>query len=161
MKIVKTIIFVFLVAIFQVTFLPKIALFFALPNFILILAILSVFQKDFKKALLWALFGGFLLDIFSPNPFLNMLSLFLVVFLAQFIFLRYFERENIYLFLAYCFFGSLLNDFFLILLSNLTKFKMNLELKMLFLDALYTTFFGFIFYLIYKYLEKSKSHENF
>lgn len=159
MKVFLTILLIFFISFFQVTFSPKIALFSSLPNFILIFAILDVFQKDFKKAILWALLGGFLLDIFSSNPFLNMISLFLIVFLAHSIFLRYFERENFYLFLSYCFLASLLNDFLLFVLSYFSRFKMSFDPKILLLNGLYTTFFGIFLYFIYANLIKPHKKE--
>jgi len=148
MKIVKTVLLIYLVSLFSVTILPRLSLFYALPHLILVISLLFIFEKEFKTGLLWALLGGLFLDFFGPkfpsNIFITTAIILLTIFLLQ----KFFESSNIYLFLTFCFFGSLVYDF--LLLPNFQFSIFNFQL----LSALYSTFFGFVIYLIYLRFQK-------
>jgi rod shape-determining protein MreD len=144
MKILKTILLIYLVALLSVTLLPKLTIFFALPHPILILALFFVFQKDFKKGLLWAVLGGLFLDFLGLKFPSNILITTAIVLLAWFLINKFFESSNIYLFLVFCFLGSLVYSFLsLPTLSLFHSFTFHL------LNALYSTLFGLIIYLAY------------
>jgi hypothetical protein len=144
MKILKTILLIYFVALISVTLLPKLAIFYALPNLILILALFFIFHKDFKRALLWAILGGLFLDFLGLRFPSNILITTAIVLLVWFLINKFFESSNIYLFLIFCFLGSLVYSF-LSLPTLLLFHSFTLHL----LNALYSTLFGLILNLVY------------
>lgn len=142
------ILLIYLVALISVTILPKLSIFSVMPNLILILALLFVFQREFNRGLLWALLGGLFLDFFGINFPSNILITIVIVLLTMFLIQRFFESSNIYLFLIFCFLGSFIYNFSFLITYHLLPITYD------FFTALYSTLFGFISYLVYLQLQK-------
>lgn len=153
MDILKTILLIILVSLFQVTIVPKMTLFSALPNFILIFSLFSLFQNGLKKALYWSIFGGLFLDFFGLTLASNIFALTIVVLLTWYLSQKFFETKNFFLFLIFPFFASLIFDFNLILLSYIpyfSPFKFPFPGQIILKNALYNTFCFSLIYLLFK-----------
>ena len=149
MRIIQTILLIFFVALISVTLLPKLEIFFSLPKLILVISLLFLFYNEFKKGLIWASLGGLFLDFLSPGLPYNILFTTVIFLLAWLLIQRIFESSNIYLFLIFCFFGSLIYDYLFAIFYHLSPLSFTLLL-----NGLYTTFFGLIFVLVYRQLQR-------
>ena len=149
MKIVIIILSIYLAVLVSITLLPKLVIFSALPKLILIISLLFLFHNDLKKSLIWASVGGLFLDFFSTGFPYNILFTTAIVLLSWYLIKRFFESSNIYLFLTFCFFSSLLYDSLFFIFNHLSPFSFNLLIS-----ALYSTFLGSILGIVYIQFQK-------
>lgn len=144
MEIFKLILLIYFTSLFSVTVLPKLSIFSAMPSLILIISLLFLFQNDLKKGLIWGLIGGLFLGFLSLSLLSNILAAAVIILLVWFLIKKFFESSNIYIFLTFCFFGSLVYNILLFptyQLPIITHYLIN---------AAYSTVFGLILYLIYQ-----------
>lgn len=88
---------IFLIVIFQVSFLSQFSFLQATPNLLLVIIISWSVLKDYKNSFIWALGGGILLDLFSDNYFgFYTISLLLIVLLVYYLVSRFINIDNIY-----------------------------------------------------------------
>jgi len=113
----------FLVVFLQLSLINSWPYAFSRINIILLALILFLFFLDFKTVILLALGLGLLTDIFSWQLFgFYTLTLFLVVFLADFLLANWFTNRSTYSFLALTFFATLSYNFILYVLFYLSNF---------------------------------------
>ena len=96
MKIIFTIIFIFILVFFQVGILPNLAIFNAFPNLILLSILALCILKEPRQVIGWIIFGGLFLDIYSLSDFLgiSIISLFLVGSIAYFLSQNLFKKST-------------------------------------------------------------------
>jgi len=113
----------FLIVFGQLSFINSLPYIWSRINLILLALILFLFFFDFKKVVFLALGLGLLVDIFSFQFFgFYTISLFLVVFLADFLLANWFTNRSTYSFLALTFFTTLFYNFVLYGLFYLSHF---------------------------------------
>lgn len=156
MRILKTILIIYIVALFTVTILPRLSILNSSFNLILVAALFYLCQKDFKKGFIWAVFGGLFLD-FMGTSFLSNFCILLGVALVVAYFSRFFEVSNLYLFLILCFFASFIYNFLLVFINHL-DYKVFLLPSVL--GAFYTLIPAILFALFYWYLFKKEKNGN-
>lgn len=118
MKLLRSIIIIFLLVILQSSLYPYLKAYNAFPNLILILVLILSILKGSKKSLVWVFFGGFLLDVYSfNNPFgTSILSLLLVSYLAYFFSQNIFKKTSIFSVIIIGIGGTLIYKLFIILI---------------------------------------------
>ena len=98
----------FLVVILQISLVGSLPYSFSHINLILLALILFLFFLDFKTVIYLALGLGFLADVFSFQFFgFYTITLFLVVFLSDFLLANWFTNRSAYSFLALTFFATI------------------------------------------------------
>lgn len=118
MRLILSIIIIFLLILFQASFYPYLEIYGAFPNLILILVLILSIIRGWKKNLAWIIFGGLFLDIYSfNNPVgASILNLFLVSYLAYFFSQNIFKKTSIYSIILIGIGGTLIYRLFLILI---------------------------------------------
>ncbi len=116
MKFILSLIIIFLLVILQSSLYPHLKIYNAFPNIILIMVLILSVLKGYKESLMWIIFGGFLLDVFSfNNPIgTSILGLFIVGYLANFFSQNIFKKTSVFLIILAGIGGSLIYGFFLI-----------------------------------------------
>lgn len=115
MKFVLSIIIIFLLILLQSSLYPYLKIYNAFPNLILILTLILSILGGYKKSLIWVIFGGLLLDIYSfNNPIgISILGLFLISYLAYFFRQNIFKKADILLMISVGVGGTLIYGLFL------------------------------------------------
>jgi len=119
----KSLVFIFINFLFQFSFLPTLGWQIAIPNLVLISAVVVGFGKSFQSSFGWILLAGFLFEIFSFSFWnLNLITFIVVGVLAWFIkniFLD--ERKSFLLDVLFWFLIKIIWDLFLKLNFILTN----------------------------------------
>lgn len=150
MKELKTILLIYLTALFSVTILPRLSIFGAEPNLILTMAIVYLFSNEIKKGLLWAICGGLFLDFLGLRSMYNTLTATVLILLIYLLIKRFFEGSNIYIFLIFVLLGNLIYSALLFMWQNKTYVVCFGCLKSLIAGAIYSTLVGLVIYIIRK-----------
>ena len=151
MKLLLSIIIIFLLVILQSSLYPYLKVYNAFPNLILILVLILSILKGHKKSLVWVLFGGFLLDIYSfNNPFgASILSLLLVSYLAYFFSQNIFKKTSIFSVVLIGIGGTLIYKLFIILVLLIVGISFQFTFSQLIFQIIYNTVILIpLFYLI-------------
>lgn len=151
MKLLLSIIIIFLLVILQSSLYPYLKVYNAFPNLILILVLILSILKGSKKSLVWVLFGGFLLDVYSfNNPFgTSILSLLLVSYLAYFFSQNIFKKTSIFSVILIGIGGALIYRFFLILILLIAGVSFQFSFTQLISQVIYNSVILVpLFYLI-------------
>lgn len=116
-KLLLSIVIIFLLIILQSSLYLYLGVCGAFPNLILILVLILSVLQGYKKSLVWVIFGGFLLDVYSfNNPIgTSILGLFLVSHLAYFFSQNIFKKTSIFSVILIGIGGTLIYRLFLIL----------------------------------------------
>ncbi len=115
--------FLLIAVFFQLSLVNSLPYVYSRINLILLALILFLFFFDFRKVIFLALGLGLLMDIFSFQFFgFYSLTLFLTVFLADFLLANWFTNRSAYSFLALTFFTTLFYNFVLYFLFYLSAF---------------------------------------
>lgn len=147
----------FLLIILQTSIAPYLKIYDAFPNLILIIVLILSILKGYKKSLIWVIFGGFLLDVFSfNNPIgASILGLFLVSYLAYFLSQNIFKKTNILSVILIGISGSLIYMFFLLLILLIVKVSFQLSLSQIISQVIYNLIILIpLFYLIKKFTHR-------
>lgn len=141
MKSVLSLIVIFILVILQSSFYPYLKIYNAFPNLILILVLILSILKGFKESLVWIIFGGLLLDIYSfNNPIgASILSLFIIGYLAYFLSKNIFKKASIFLAILAGIGGSLIYGFFVILVLLIAKTNPQISFNQIISQVLYNT----------------------
>jgi len=150
---IKTILLIYFTVVFSYTILPYLSIFSAIPNIILAVALIYIFQNNLLQGLLWAVLGGFLYDIFGIQFPVNIFITTVLVLLAWFLAKRFFETSNVYIFGTFCFLAS-----FLISFVNFFAFDWRF-MSIATLSALYTTLLAII--INYYFFRKKNAQKIF
>ena len=150
MKYFKTILLIVILFFIQIAIVPNISIKGAFPNILLVAMIILILNFDFADALVWAVAGGVLLDLYSPIYFGVYTLSFLVIFAINYFILNKFISNPIFPIVFFSFFiGYLLVELvpFLILTRSWPIYL---------LSATYTAILGTICY----YLSQDKFHKT-
>jgi rod shape-determining protein MreD len=152
----------FLISVLQLTIIPRLALFGAIPNLVLVLIILWSVLFGFKKSFWLALVGGFFLDLFSGPYFGIFIVIFLVIaFLADLATNRIFGDNLLFSVLSLC---SLFSALFVLLFDYLAFKSLFSNYKLiiiLVLTIILNFFLALIFFpLISKFKDKIITYEK-
>ncbi|MDP3899478.1 MAG: hypothetical protein Q8Q23_00150 [bacterium] len=108
-----SIIFVCLITILQVSFVPVLPFPASAINLIIVSAVLGLFLYRFDKVLLYMLIAGFLLDINSWYFFgLEISAIFLTLFITQFFLDKFFTNKSIYSIAVLMVIATLIYEFY-------------------------------------------------
>lgn len=114
--------FIVLLVIFQVSFLPYLKIYNAVPNLLLVAIVSWCIIKNYKAGYYWAIIGGFLIDLFSQTSLgasiFGMLSVVLFVF---FIVNNFINTQNIYSKMAITFFATIFYKLIVIIFLLVVK----------------------------------------
>ena len=119
MKIIITILSVYLVSLFSVTVLPRLSISYITINLILVIALFYLCQKDFVKGFIWAGTGGLFLDFLKTGFPSNFFILIGIALLVIFIIHKFLEVSNRYMFLIICFIFTFVYFVFLGLINHI------------------------------------------
>ena len=154
MKLLLSIIIIFLLVILQSSLYPYLKVYNVFPNLILILVLILSILKGSKKSLVWVLFGGFLLDVYSfNNPFgTSILGLLLVSYLAYFFSQNIFKKTSIFSVILIGIGGTLIYKLFIILVLLIV----GISFQFTFTQLIFQIFYNLVilvplFYLIKKF----------
>jgi len=147
MKTFLNILLVTIVVILETTLVPKMAIFGAFPNLVMLVILSLIFINRTRDALWWVLIGGVLLDLFSPVRFgAYTLSFVVIFFLAYYLVNYVFSEPSVFLAAGIFFISSLiLNIIFLMYFHYFGLY---------FIEAIYSTFVGCIVYGLIRYYYK-------
>ena len=147
MKTFLNILLVIIVVILETTLVPKMAIFGAFPNLVMLVILSLIFINRTRDALWWVLIGGVLLDLFSPVRFgAYTLSFVAIFFLAYYLVNYVFSEPSVFLAAGIFFISSLiLNIIFLMYFHYFGLY---------FIEAIYSTFVGCIVYGLIRYYYK-------
>ncbi|MCX6806618.1 MAG: hypothetical protein NT135_00625 [Candidatus Berkelbacteria bacterium] len=140
----KTILFAYLIALVSVTILPKFPIYNALPNLILVISLYLIFQNEIREGVIWGVAGGIFLNFLGFKMLSNTIITVAVILLTIFLVRKFFETSNVYIFLAFCFIGTIICSIFLQPSVNI------LVIAGYLLSSLYSALVGFLIYLIYR-----------
>ena len=143
LKTIKTILIIYLLALFSVTILPRLSIYGFLPSLILIVSLVHVFNHNLKTGLINVTIGVLFLDFFGLFPPYNILIAVGLILLSWFLLTKFFEISNAYIFIGFCFLICFLYN--LILFHNLSY----LFVIHYFFDAVYSVICGLIIYKIF------------
>ncbi len=123
MKFILSLIIIFALIILQSSLYPYLAIYGAFPNLILIMVVILSILRGYKKNLIWIIFGGLFLDIFSFNNHLgiSIAGLFLISYLIYFLSQTTFRKTNIFSVILFGIGATLIYKFFLILVFLIAK----------------------------------------
>lgn len=132
-KIIPHSLFLIFIFILQLSFVSALPWWLNSLNLILISLIFILVYFDFKIAAIWSLGMGALLDFYSFQGFgLHILSLFLVVLLANFILVNFITNQSLYSFLA-------------LIIFSLVFFQISLQFLAYFFDFLNSSYLALLF----------------
>jgi len=139
MKFLLSIIIIFLLVILQSSLYPYLKICNAFPNLILILVLILSILKGYKKSLVWVLFGGFLLDVYSFNNPLgtSILSLLLISYLAYFFSQNIFKKTSIFSVILIGIGGTLIYKLFIIFVLLIVGISFQLSYSQLIFQIIY------------------------
>ena len=103
-KIIFKILVIFGLVVVELALVNKLAFYSAIPNIIIIIAIIFTLRGKFDEAVLFALIGGFLLDLASPLRFgYYVLFGLLIISLIHFFVLKFTPAPNLtMMFIIFC-----------------------------------------------------------
>lgn len=159
MNLLLSIIIIFLLIIFQSSLYPYLKIYNAFPNLILILVLILSILRGYKKSLIWIIFGGFLLDIYSfNNPIgTSILGLLLVGYLAYFFSQNTFKKNSVFSIILIGIGGTLIYRLFLVLILIIANINFQLTFSQLISQILYNLVILVpLFYLLKHFLRKRK-----
>ncbi len=151
MKILLPIIIIFCLIILQSSLYPYLKVFNAFPNLILIMVIILSILEGWKKSLIWVIFGGLLLDIFSfNNPIgASVLGLFIVSYLTNFVSQNIFKKTSFFSIILISAGSTLVYGFFIILVLAIGRLNFQFSVVQMISQMIYNTALLIpIFYLI-------------
>ncbi len=151
MKFILSLIIIFLLVIFQASLYPYFKVYNAFPNLVFILVLVLSILQGYKKSLVWIIFGGFFLDIYSfNNPIgTSILGLFLVSYLAYFFSQNIFKKTSIFSIILIGIGGTLVYRFFLIIVLLIAGASFQLSFIQLVSQIIYNLIILIpLFYLI-------------
>jgi len=151
MKFILSLLIIFLLIIVQASLYPYLKLYGAFPNLILILVLILSILRGHKRTLIWIIFGGFLLDIYSfDNPIgTSILGLFLISYLAYFFSQNIFKKTSIFSIILIGSAGTLVYRIFLILVLLIVGTDFQFSFAQMGLQVIYDlVIFIPLFYLI-------------
>lgn len=154
MKLLLSIIIIILLVILQSSLYPYLKVYNVFPNLILILVLILSILKGSKKSLVWVLFGGFLLDVYSfNNPFgTSILGLLLVSYLAYFFSQNIFKKTSIFSVILIGIGGTLIYKLFIILVLLIVGIGFQFSYSQLIFQIFYNLVILVpLFYLIKKF----------
>ncbi len=152
-KILLSVIIIFILIIFQTSLYPYLEVGNAFPNLILILVLVLSILKGYKKSLAWIIIGGLFLDIFSfNNPIgISILGLFLIGYLAYFFSQNIFKKSGIFPIILIAISGTLIYRLVLILVLFIAGINFQLSFKQLLFQIIYNVIILIpLFYLVKK-----------
>lgn len=115
-KIFKICLFVFL-AIFQITIMPHLAIYYAWPNLVLIISVLLLLFDDVWSAFYLAAIGGIVLDLTGNLPMgANTIFLICFIYLLKYVISKYFSETNFFTIFLLTFISSVVFDLYSFLL---------------------------------------------
>ena len=140
-KIILALIISFILILLQSSLCPYLGICNAFPNLILLLILVSSISQGHKKTLVWVIFGGFFLDVFSfNNPIgTSILVLFLISYLVSFLSQNIFKRASIFSMILFGIGGTLIYRFLLILILLITGLDFQLSFSQLISQIVYNT----------------------
>ena len=154
MKFILSIVIIFILIILQWSLFPYLAVYGAFPNLILIVVVILSILRGYKKNLIWVMFGGLFLDIFSFNNLLgvSIAGLFLISYLIYFLSQTTLRKTNIFSIILFGIGATLIYKFFLILVFLITKSSFELSFSQTLAQIIYNLVLLIpIFYLIKKF----------
>ena len=154
MKFILSIVIIFILIILQWSLFPYLAVYGAFPNLILIMVVILSILRGYKKNLIWVMFGGLFLDIFSFNNLLgvSIAGLFLISYLIYFLSQTTLRKTNIFSIILFGIGATLIYKFFLILVFLITKSSFELSFSQTLAQIIYNLVLLIpIFYLIKKF----------
>jgi rod shape-determining protein MreD len=154
MKLLLSIIIIILLVILQSSLYPYLKVYNVFPNLILILVLILSILKGSKKSLVWVLFGGFLLDVYSFNNPLgtSILGLLLVSYLAYFFSQNIFKKTSIFSVILIGIGGTLIYKLFIILVLLIIGISFQLSYSQL----IFQIFYNLVVLIPLFYLMKSR-----
>lgn len=154
MKLILSLVIIFILVIFQSCFYPYLEIKDAFPNLILIIILILSILRSYKKNLVWIIAGGFFLDIFSFNNFLgvSVVGLFLISYLIYFLSQTTLRKTNIFSVILFGIGATLIYKFFLILVFLITKTSFELS----FIQTISQVIYNLIILIPLFYLIKSR-----
>jgi len=153
MKFILSIVIIFILIILQWSLFPYLAVYGAFPNLILIVVVILSILRGYKKNLIWVMFGGLFLDIFSFNNLLgvSIAGLFLISYLIYFLSQTTLRKTNIFSIILFGIGATLIYKFFLILVFLITKSSFELSFSQTLAQIIYNLVLLIpLFYLIKK-----------
>jgi rod shape-determining protein MreD len=146
-----------MVCFIQIAIMPYLSIGLAVGNLILVALIIFLFRKEYLKAVSWAFFGGFFMDIslgIGLGPYLvSFLGILIILYFLQ----EKIFSENLYIFaIATIFLSSIIFDIFFIVLAKMIGQEIALSVfwTLILKQAVYNTVLLAIIYPIYYYLQK-------
>lgn len=154
MKLLLSIIIIILLVILQSSLYPYLKVYNVFPNLILILVLILSILKGSKKSLVWVLFGGFLLDVYSFNNPLgtSILGLLLVSYLAYFFSQNIFKKTSIFSVILIGIGGTLIYKLFIILVLLIV----GISFQFTFTQLIFQIFYNLVVLIPLFYLMKSR-----
>lgn len=133
--------------ILQTTLIPFLAVSGAVPNLVLILVLILVIFKGFKKMWPACLLAGFFLDLFSGLPFgLISLSLVGAVYLVDWFNNNFFPTVKLWIAANLVVMGTLLYNLFLIGFGKLFQVDLIFNLRYLLIEIIYNLLITVLFF---------------
>jgi len=156
LKSISLVFLIILVSLLQVAIMPYFSFGQAIGNLILIFLIIFIFKKEYQKALIWVIVGGFILDLSLGIGFGIYIIPLAIIFVALFIFQEKILEIDIYIFiLGATLVASILLDILTILM--LYVYRQDLVIfsfwGILLKQAAINTIIMAIIYPIYYYFE--------
>jgi len=147
---------IILAAIFQTTVMHYFSIKLGMINIILVVFVALVFFKFFNLGLVWAVFGGILLDFLSSFPSGLFLFGFLIIYSALALLFKVFEFEEPVAFFIIIFLASVIFDFFIFgylkIRGNYLVF--NVFYNIIIFDSLLNVGFGLFLYPVLIYINR-------
>jgi len=119
-QLIKTIIFIlfiFLLAIIQVTFVNRYNLLGATPNLVLIGLMANIFSPNFLMVILGLIVGGMIYDFSGLFNFISLSSFLLTIIIFRFLGKKYILKKHLFLNFLFGILGTIIYNFFYILLN--------------------------------------------
>jgi rod shape-determining protein MreD len=161
MKTFLSALIIFLAVILQITILPKLTIWGVIPNLVLLLVICQSGIKGYKEGLVWAFYGGLLLDFFSPVNFGIWTASFLFIsFIVSFVTKRILGKIDLFSIAVISIISILIFDvtFLSVLKINILSFELIFNFirftlpiyfaHIIFKEIIYNTILVIIIYLL-------------
>lgn len=150
-------------ALIQAVFLPFFGIMGQIPNLVFILFYLIVFFDEKKEGFFWAIFAGFLLDVFIPSYFGISIASLLIIYLIQKA-SRYFLKDIkgkyfILNFVALFSVNFIIYNIFIYIASMIFAFEFTIGLSFI-ISLMYNIVFLLPGFYIYKLLARPDYLEN-
>ena len=151
MKVFLIILALLLAVILQTTLLPSLTILGVAPNLVLVLLLVLVIFKGFRKIWLGIVLVGLFLDFFSGLPFgLISLALVATVYLIDWFNKNFFSAIKFWIVASSIVLGTLIYNLFLVSLTKLFQIDLIIGFKYLFLETVYNLLITVIFFYALK-----------